>query len=86
VHLYNSYIEQRVGYAIFTLYSFQLLLGAFIHLVRTPSLFIVHRPPQNYLHAALGLSILAMAGYEVCLSRRLPLQLKGVAVSLMVGN
>jgi hypothetical protein len=57
--------EQRIGYAIFALYSFQLLLGMFIRGVRTQSLFIAHRPPQNYLHAALGLAILAMAGYQV---------------------
>jgi hypothetical protein len=64
-HVSTRVIEQRVGYAIFALYSFQLLLGMFIRGVRTPSLFIAHRPPQNYLHAALGLAILAMAGYQV---------------------
>jgi hypothetical protein len=37
----------------------------FIHFVRVPFLFIAHRPPQNYLHAAIGLTILAMAGYQV---------------------
>jgi hypothetical protein len=37
----------------------------FIHFVRIPILFIAHRPPQNYLHAILGLVILAMASYQV---------------------
>jgi len=63
--LYPIDHHKRVGYAIFTLYSLQLLLGIFIHTVRTPGLFILHRPPQNYLHAAFGLTILAMAGYQV---------------------
>jgi len=57
--------HKRVGYAIFSLYSFQILLGLFIHYVRVPFLFIVHRPPQNYIHAILGLTILAMAAYQV---------------------
>jgi hypothetical protein len=70
--------EQTLGYAIFALYSFRLLLGIFIHSVRTPSLFIANHPPQNYIHAALGLTILVMAAYQVCLSHRLPLHLKGL--------
>ncbi|KAH9962052.1 hypothetical protein BJV74DRAFT_871461 [Russula compacta] len=57
--------HKRVGWAIFSLYSAQLLLGPFIHFVRVPFLFVGHRPPQNYLHAILGLTILAMAGYQV---------------------
>jgi hypothetical protein len=64
----NSPLEQRVGYAIFTLYGFQVLLGAFIHFVRVPFLFIGHRPPQNWIHAALGFTILAMAAYQVRVS------------------
>jgi hypothetical protein len=70
--------QQRVGFAIFTLYSLQLLLGIFIHTVRTPGLFIAHCASQNYLHVAFGLTMLAMAGYQVrTLSRRLSLKLNG---------
>jgi hypothetical protein len=57
--------KQRVGYAILGLYIAQIVIGVFIHSVRVPFLFIFHRPPQNYLHAILGLVILAMAGYQV---------------------
>ena len=64
----NSPLEQRVGYAIFTLYGVQVLLGTFIHFVRVPFLFIGHRPPQNWIHAALGFTILALAAYQVRLS------------------
>ena len=60
-----SYIEQKVGYAIISLYIAQLLLGMFIHFIRVPFLFVGHRPPQNYLHPVLGLLILAMADYQV---------------------
>ena len=57
--------EQRLGYAIFGLYIAQIVIGVFIHAVRVPCLFIAHRPPQNYLHAILGLVILAIGGYQV---------------------
>ncbi|KAH9962075.1 hypothetical protein BGW80DRAFT_1356681 [Lactifluus volemus] len=55
----------RVGYAIISLYIAQILLGAFIHFVRVPFLFVLHRAPQNYFHLALGATILAMADYQV---------------------
>jgi len=66
-HISHNPIDhhKRVGYTIFTLYTLQLLLGILIHTVRTPSLFILHRPPQNYIHAAFGFTIFAMAGYQV---------------------
>jgi hypothetical protein len=57
--------HKRVGYAIIGLYIGQVLIGAFIHFVRIPFLFVGHRPPQNYFHAILGLVILAMAGYQI---------------------
>jgi hypothetical protein len=41
------------------------MIGMFIHAVRIPFLVIAHRPLQNYLHAILGLVILAMASYQV---------------------
>ncbi|KAH9993162.1 hypothetical protein BJV77DRAFT_1067309 [Russula vinacea] len=57
--------HKRVGYAIISLYIAQVVIGAFIHFVRIPFLFVGHRPPQNYFHAILGLCILAMAGYQI---------------------
>ncbi|KAN0107376.1 hypothetical protein V8E52_010207 [Russula decolorans] len=57
--------HKRVGFAILALYIAQIVIGMFIHFVRIPFLFIAHRPPQNYLHAILGLVILAMAGYQI---------------------
>ncbi|KAI0291150.1 hypothetical protein BC826DRAFT_1023950 [Russula brevipes] len=57
--------HKKVGYTIFGLYIAQFVLGVFIHSVRVPFLFIVHRPPQNYLHALLGLAILALAAYQI---------------------
>jgi hypothetical protein len=64
--------KQNVGVVIFALYIAQIVVGAFIHFVRIPFLFVGHRPPQNYFHAVFGLAILAMAAYQV---RLLPPQL-----------
>jgi hypothetical protein len=49
------------------LYLIQSFLGVFIHAVKFPSFARsrLHRPPQNYLHAVLGLAILALAAYQV---------------------
>jgi hypothetical protein len=41
------------------------VVGAFIHFIRIPFLFVGHRPPQNYIHAIIGLTILAMAASQV---------------------
>jgi hypothetical protein len=57
--------KQSVGIIIFGLYIAQIVVGAFIHFVRIPFLFVGHRPPQNYFHALFGLAILAMAAYQV---------------------
>ncbi|KAJ7073235.1 hypothetical protein B0H15DRAFT_64982 [Mycena belliarum] len=57
--------HQQIGIALLALYVTQLLLGAFIHLFKMPALFRGHRPPQNYLHGALGLALLALAAYQV---------------------
>ena len=43
-------------------------LGAFIHYVRVFRVsfpFGSRRPPQNYIHALLGLTILTLAEYQV---------------------
>jgi len=57
--------HKTIGFAIFGLYIAQVVLGAIVHFVRIPIPFIGHRPPQNYIHALLGLTILAMAEYQV---------------------
>jgi len=57
--------HQKIGIALLALYVTQLLLGTIIHFVKMPGLFRGHRPPQNYLHVALGLAILALAAYQV---------------------
>ncbi|KII84247.1 hypothetical protein PLICRDRAFT_179510 [Plicaturopsis crispa FD-325 SS-3] len=58
-------IHQKIGVVLLILYLAQLVLGAVIHFFKTPSLFSGRRPPQNYLHAVLGLVILALAAYQV---------------------
>ncbi|KAH9060388.1 hypothetical protein EDB83DRAFT_2224358 [Lactarius deliciosus] len=57
--------HKKIGYVIFGLYIGQVVLGTFIHYVRIPFPFLGHRPPQNYIHALLGIVILAMANYQV---------------------
>ena len=57
--------HQKVGLALLILYVCQAVLGLVIHFFKTPSLFGGHRPPQNYLHVTLGLSILVLAAYQV---------------------
>ncbi|KAJ7432186.1 hypothetical protein B0H11DRAFT_2079454 [Mycena galericulata] len=57
--------HQKIGVALLALYVTQLLLGTIIHYVKMPTLFRGHRPPQNYLHVALGLAILGLAAYQV---------------------
>jgi hypothetical protein len=59
---------QRIGLVIFGLCIAQMSLGAFIHFVRVFRVsfpFGSRRPPQNYIHALLGLTILALAEYQV---------------------
>ena len=48
---------------IFILYLVQCSLGTFIHFVK-PAVF-VGRPPQNYLHAVVGLLIIGLALFQV---------------------
>lgn len=63
-------VAQRIGYTVFGLYIAQVVLGTFIHYVRIPFPFLGHRPPQNYIHALLGLAILSLADYQVRPCRR----------------
>jgi len=58
--------HKKWGLAIFILYWIQVAFGAFIHFVKPRvGLRIVRRPIQNYLHAILGLLILAASFYQV---------------------
>ncbi|KAH8106539.1 hypothetical protein DFH11DRAFT_1638524 [Phellopilus nigrolimitatus] len=56
--------HKRTGLALLILYIFQLFLGSIIHFFKTPTLLNGHRPPQNYFHAILGLTIIALAFYQ----------------------
>ncbi|KAF9478624.1 CBD9-like protein [Pholiota conissans] len=55
--------HKRWGIALFVLYIVQCGLGAFIHFVKKVDR--KRRPPQNYLHAILGLAIIGLALYQV---------------------
>ncbi|KAK0455199.1 uncharacterized protein EV420DRAFT_588134 [Desarmillaria tabescens] len=63
VHLDDKH--KRWGVAIFVLYCVQCALGAFIHWVKPKRPWPAGRPLQNYLHAVLGLFIIALAFYQV---------------------
>jgi hypothetical protein len=65
-NIFDSVRVQKVGTAIFSLYIAQFVLGAFIHFIRIPFPLLVNRPLSNYVHALLGLAILAMSAYQVC--------------------
>lgn len=54
--------HKRVGLALFVMYIVQCAIGAFIHFVKSKRM---RRPPQNYLHAVLGLAIIGLALYQV---------------------
>jgi hypothetical protein len=56
--------HQRVGLTLLVLYLVQALLGPFIHFFKFP-VFRGHRPPQNYLHIAIGITIFILAAYQV---------------------
>ncbi|KAH9975367.1 hypothetical protein BGW80DRAFT_1169461 [Lactifluus volemus] len=58
--------HQKIGTIIFCLYIIQIIIGAFVHFVRIPFPLILHRPLSNYVHALLGLTIIAMSAYQVC--------------------
>ena len=56
-------IIQKYGVAIFILYLVQLMLGAIIHWIKPKGRR--RRPLQNYLHAIIGLLLIALAFYQV---------------------
>jgi len=56
----------RIGFVIFGLSITQIVLGLFIHFVPVkPFLFGGSRPPQNYIHPLLGLTIVGLAEYQI---------------------
>ncbi|KAJ8075840.1 hypothetical protein PM082_021472 [Marasmius tenuissimus] len=58
--------HQKMGLALLILYVAQLLVGIFVHWVKTPSPFGTGtRPPQNYFHGFLGLAIFVLAASQV---------------------
>jgi hypothetical protein len=58
-------VHQKIGLALLLLYLVQIVLGPAVHLFKMRSIFRGHRPPHNYLHVAVGLSIIALASYQV---------------------
>ncbi|THU95506.1 hypothetical protein K435DRAFT_666290 [Dendrothele bispora CBS 962.96] len=55
--------HKKWGVAIFVLYLFQCALGAIIHFIKPKH--NTGRPPQNYVHAVLGLLVIALGLYQV---------------------
>jgi len=55
--------HKRWGIALLVLYLVQCGLGAFIHFVKDPNR--KSRPPQNYLHAVVGITLIGLALYQV---------------------
>ncbi|KAJ7049971.1 CBD9-like protein [Mycena amicta] len=55
--------HKKTGIVLFALYFAQCVLGAIIHWVKPKR--ALHRPPQNYLHAILGLAIIALSLYQI---------------------
>jgi len=56
-------VHKRWGIVILFLYLAQCGLGAFIHWVKPKNR--IGRPPQNYAHAVIGLTIIGLAFYQV---------------------
>ncbi|KAF8813108.1 hypothetical protein BYT27DRAFT_7181683 [Phlegmacium glaucopus] len=57
--------HQKMGLALIILYVLQIVIGAFVHFFKFPSIFRGHRAPQNYFHVLFGLSIFILAQYNV---------------------
>lgn len=55
--------HKKFGLVIFILYLVQLALGAIIHFVKSATR--TRRPPQNYVHAVLGLLIIALSMIQI---------------------
>ena len=61
----NAGVHGSIGQVLVILYVVQVVIGLFIHYIKFPSLFGGRRPPQNYVHVVLGISILALSAYNV---------------------
>ncbi|THH03409.1 hypothetical protein EW145_g6277 [Phellinidium pouzarii] len=57
--------HKRIGLALLLLYLVQVFLGTIIHFFKSPRSFSGRRPPQNYIHAIIGLTTIALAFYQV---------------------
>ncbi|KAF7376653.1 CBD9-like protein [Mycena sanguinolenta] len=55
--------HKKMGIIIFSLYCVQCVVGALIHYVKPKN--STGRPPQNYFHAVFGLTIIALAMYQI---------------------
>ncbi|KAF8623187.1 hypothetical protein AX17_007512 [Amanita inopinata Kibby_2008] len=67
-HGYHNFSRhhQRVGFALLILYIVQLILGNLVHFVKSDKMFkVAGRAVHNYVHAVIGLTIMAMACYQV---------------------
>lgn len=63
-HLSDDHMKW--GVAIFALYFVQVALGAVFHHIKPAALSVgFRRPAQNYVHAVLGLLMIAMAMHQV---------------------
>ena len=60
--------HKKTGLVLLIVYCVQVVLGLFIHFIKMPNFMGGRRPPQNYIHAILGLTIIALAFYQVCSS------------------
>jgi len=56
--------HKRIGLALLLLYLVQLTGGLIIHFFKMPNFRGGRRPPQNYFHAILGLTIIGLAFYQ----------------------
>lgn len=58
-----SNTHTRVGVVLFIVYTLQCILGSIIHFVKPKN--AKGRPPQNYIHAVFGLTIIGLGFYQV---------------------
>ncbi|OCH88655.1 hypothetical protein OBBRIDRAFT_71335 [Obba rivulosa] len=62
--------HKKLGIALFVLYLAQVAGGLFVHFVKVRTFTIIGRSLQNYLHAFMGLLIIALAFYQARLGFR----------------
>jgi hypothetical protein len=54
---------QQVGVLLFVMYALQCLFGGVIHFVKPKK--VKQRPVQNYAHAIMGITVIAVGFYQV---------------------